>query len=103
MDRLSNITNANKLTKRTSIKHPKETYKFLDQEVPLEQLLRRIDNIIHLTNPKKVDTEVDQLASAEKIITYDSDDLKSESETDTEVGSNTRSPISKKKTDNSKK
>jgi hypothetical protein len=75
----------------TSIMSPEKTYSFLDKEEPLGQLMRRIDHIVHKTN-EKTDTEVTQTDTNEKTETNEESDHKVVSDTDTEVGGNTRTP-----------
>lgn len=70
------------------------TIGFLNKEEPLEQLLRRIDNIIEI----KSDTEVTQSESSEDFKNNGSESDYEES--DTEVGGNTKTPTSPK--DNTK-
>ena len=68
------------------------TIGFLNKEEPLEQLLRRIDNIIEI----KSDTEVSQNGSSEDLKNNGSESDYEESDTDTEVGGNTKTPTSPK-------
>lgn len=46
----------------TSIKHPKDSYNMTQEQEPLQQLLRRIDNIIKI-NPEQVLDDALQIAS----------------------------------------
>nr|QKN88851.1 MAG: replication-associated protein [Cressdnaviricota sp.] len=83
----------------TSINHPSKAYGFLNKEEPLEQLLRRIDNIVHVESDTEVDTKMESADSENN----GSESHYEESSTDTEVGGNTKPRPKRAKARRSKK